>query len=666
MGKRKEGTTDSSSSKSTKRNKSNEIPKTIEAKKAKRNKAQEQPTLKVASPAPSKSASDPAEVVATKDTLERGDASIPSLDTDPQNKSLKNGKDVGSHEPDQVQSQDAISKKKISASLAVTTATVATNLMVPRAVISSGLVPRQVARAKPPATKMPITRPSIGSTASIVSAPGSARTIFRAKDINTASITLSDDTDPDSLAPLPFRPGNNTTRARFRTFARGIHLDSHHPTSSSTASTSYYEDGDSNWKRDTRESSTEEQKASIEGSWGRSSSGTSARNAFESNSSASSPVTGVIKTTTGNVNTIIQAERIIAHPANRKGQFAYPYGNYPNYYEKRTQEQTKGNNLRSKSESGPVTITKPQKSSESQDSPNYKRTDRWKTTPSVLFPVCTTAEEEQPSLLELAKKVDLRFEFLEPSWFHGKKVLDLGCNAALLTVFIALHYKPSKIQGVDIDPSLIGKAQNFVLKTFSQISPHAYTQTSTENNSNKDRKERTKVKSKGEKEKDVKYEAYFPKALHRIHGFLPIPETTVKTEKLFPHNIEFRITDWVTEQGNQEANDSQWDVILGFSLTKWIHLHHGDSGIKQFFQKVYRSLAPGGIFLLEPQAFDTYNRRSKITPEMHATYKSITFRPEEFREYLLSQDVGFTECVHLGHSEGQAKNFNRDIFLYRK
>ncbi|KAG0228894.1 hypothetical protein BGW41_003240 [Actinomortierella wolfii] len=103
--------------------------------------------------------------------------------------------------------------------------------------------------------------------------------------------------------------------------------------------------------------------------------------------------------------------------------------------------------------------------------------------------------------------------------------------------------------------------------------------------------------------------------------------------------MEFRVTDWVTEDKNEI------DMCL-FSLTKWIHLHHGDDGIKRFFHKVYRSLAPGGIFLLEPQKFATYTKRAKLMPEMHKTCLSIQFKPEQFEQYLL-EEVGFQRVVPL-------------------
>ncbi|KAF9142724.1 hypothetical protein BGX30_002332 [Mortierella sp. GBA39] len=406
-------------------------------------------------------------------------------------------------------------------------------------------------------------------------------------------------------------------------------------------------------------------------------------------------------------STLIKAEPLFVIPDNNPNRYEFPYGNYPNYYEKRIQEQTKrhptptpssASSYASKHSSGDrKSVQVWDKVWENQtDEAHYQRKHfRLSATPTVLFPAgcikytsesglsstkkgsrgskrkSTKLTETRMTLVDLAKKVDLRLEFLDPSWFRGKRVLDLGCNSALITVFIALHYKPQKIQGVDIDPSLIGKAQKFVLKTFSQLSSDAYAQTSSGSPSSTTSQEMTSTT--GLQGDDIPYEEYFPKALQKIHGTLPVPMRTERTEHLFPHNIELRVSDWVTEsdevqdieQGQNQKEQDKWDVILGFSLTKWIHLHHGDEGLKRFFRKVYRNLTPGGVFVVEPQGYATYVKRSKITPEMKKTYDEIKFRPEEFRNYLVNE-VGFRESQHLGQSDGHAKNFNRDIFLFRK
>ncbi|KAF9185754.1 hypothetical protein BGZ51_002097 [Haplosporangium sp. Z 767] len=405
--------------------------------------------------------------------------------------------------------------------------------------------------------------------------------------------------------------------------------------------------------------------------------------------STTSAITTPASTETTSVTTaIIRASPLFVHPEHHPQRYEYPYGNYPSYYEKRLQEQTKRIDSVSGKSLGSTNTKQHQPPSQGQgqgrnrgdqdQQQRQKQHYRFTATPSVLFPSSSNGSlgggGTRISLKELGKKVDLRLEFLEQEWFRDKRVLDIGCNSALLTVFIALHFKPRRIQGVDIDPSLIGKAQNFVLKTFSQIPFWAYTQQQPQPHEredggsfkNNDKNNEAMDEQGRDKQEDVPYEAYFPRALQRMHGTLPVPKKTVRTECLFPHNIEFRITDWVAETENQEeSGNEQWDVVLGFSLTKWIHLHHGDEGIKRFFQKVYRSLAPGGIFLVEPQDFATYKKRSKITPAMDTTYKSIQFKPEHFQDYLV-KEVGFREVVHLGHSEGSAKNFNRDIFLYRK
>jgi hypothetical protein len=50
---------------------------------------------------------------------------------------------------------------------------------------------------------------------------------------------------------------------------------------------------------------------------------------------------------------------------------------------------------------------------------------------------------------------------------------------------------------------------------------------------------------------------------------------------------------------------------------------------------------------------------------MFELYKSIQFKPEQFREYLLSEEVGFSECQELGVPASKSKGFHQQIGFYR-
>ena len=87
--------------------------------------------------------------------------------------------------------------------------------------------------------------------------------------------------------------------------------------------------------------------------------------------------------------------------------------------------------------------------------------------------------------------------------------------------------------------------------------------------------------------------------------------------------------------------DEEFDVILAFSLTKWVHLNFGDDGLKRLFKRVYRNLRPGGRFILETQRYDSYRKHRRVHVEMEANYARMRFFPESFHDYLLSEEVGF-------------------------
>ncbi len=53
---------------------------------------------------------------------------------------------------------------------------------------------------------------------------------------------------------------------------------------------------------------------------------------------------------------------------------------------------------------------------------------------------------------------DERLKYFDEEMIINKKCLDIGCNNGILTILIALNFRPEKIDGIDIDAKLIKKA----------------------------------------------------------------------------------------------------------------------------------------------------------------------------------------------------------------
>lgn len=68
-------------------------------------------------------------------------------------------------------------------------------------------------------------------------------------------------------------------------------------------------------------------------------------------------------------------------------------------------------------------------------------------------------------------------------------------------------------------------------------------------------------------------------------------------------------------QNEEKMNETkpEYDFVLALSITKWIHLNHGDDGLKRFFKKIFLNLKPGGCLLLEPQSWSSYKKKAKLS-----------------------------------------------------
>eukprot|EP01117_Protostelium_nocturnum_P019413 TRINITY_DN8418_c0_g1_i1.p1 TRINITY_DN8418_c0_g1~~TRINITY_DN8418_c0_g1_i1.p1 ORF type:complete len:307 (-),score=101.53 TRINITY_DN8418_c0_g1_i1:117-920(-) len=209
---------------------------------------------------------------------------------------------------------------------------------------------------------------------------------------------------------------------------------------------------------------------------------------------------------------------------------------------------------------------------------------------------------------------DTRLKFMKREWFTFRDVLDIGCNAGDITMYIAQKFGANSVLGVDIDASLVERAKSRIakIKPLNPFPPH------------------------------------FP------ISFTQIPR--------FPSNLSFKTFNIL------ESNIEQtFGMITCLSTTKWIHLNFGDEGVKKLFKFVYDHLYEEGYFLLEPQHWPSYKKKHNIFPVIKENYAKIQFKPDQFPEYL--KEIGFelVEEKWIKDTEGKVtKNFNRPIYLFKK
>jgi 7SK snRNA methylphosphate capping enzyme len=111
---------------------------------------------------------------------------------------------------------------------------------------------------------------------------------------------------------------------------------------------------------------------------------------------------------------------------------------------------------------------------------------------------------------------------------------------------------------------------------------------------------------------------------------------------------------------SKREGPGKFEVVLLFSVTKWLHLHWGDSGMYRLFQSLYSFLPTGGIVIVEPQERENYARAVRKNKDLKEVYKGIQFWPPFEKEMT---EVGFKLKQRIERVEG---GFSRPLLVWRK
>ncbi|XP_028839062.1 7SK snRNA methylphosphate capping enzyme [Denticeps clupeoides] len=276
---------------------------------------------------------------------------------------------------------------------------------------------------------------------------------------------------------------------------------------------------------------------------------------------------------------------------------------------------------------------------------------------------------------------DPRVHVLRPEWFQGKDVLDLGCNTGHLTLTIAKNWRPRRIVGLDIDGGLVHAARQNIRHYLSEMQAHRARR--HQPNAAQEEvdaapatqgpggigAELSEKMEEGGPAAPLEASHAFPVSLRISRGPIaapPLPPTPSHSPGVFPANVSFVRGNYVLENDKLlHSQKEEYDLVLCLSVTKWVHLNWGDAGLKRFFQRVYRHLRPGGLFVLEPQPWSSYAKRKKLTEAICKNYHSIRFMPDEFALYL-TLEVGFSGYELLGTSKNLSRGFQRPIYVFHK
>lgn len=195
----------------------------------------------------------------------------------------------------------------------------------------------------------------------------------------------------------------------------------------------------------------------------------------------------------------------------------------------------------------------------------------------------------------------------------------------------ALDFKASSVTAVDVDDVLIEQAKERLTFRLSRVLP---------------------AHGPGAVEID-----YFPVSAVIEHGTLRSLSTGLSTKMKALGRVDFVCEDWVLSENT--ATLGPFDVILAFSVLKWVHLEHLDEGLRLCFQKFASCLRPEGHLFLDIQPKQSYEKAvsANKAPHYASNLTQLTIWPDSYDTVLAESGL-----MHVVSST----ELPRRVSIYRK
>jgi len=245
----------------------------------------------------------------------------------------------------------------------------------------------------------------------------------------------------------------------------------------------------------------------------------------------------------------------------------------------------------------------------------------------------------------------------------GRRILglDVGCNAGNLTLALHRRYSTDNLKfnilGVDIDPILIQRATQAAANHFQTKNVISEKIKETEVETSDD----TEDKSKNDHPEDSEIEE---------GNKISENQTNVNEEKLVDDEVKFCVVDIMSEDGLKcikshltTLNTHKFDIIFLFSVSMWIHLHHGDSGLDKLLE-ICSGLSR--YTLLEPQPWKCYQtairRMRKLGLPDFPKFMELKLRSDKLEPGIL--EIARKYGMEVVDNFGQTK-WNRKLLLLK-